>query len=47
MKIYGIDHFSIEDVLEIIHNPKLAKLNKKSKEQILKSYTNVQNCSFG
>ncbi len=42
MKIYGIDHFSIEDVLEIIQNPKKAKLNKKSKEQILNSYNNVQ-----
>lgn len=42
MKIYGIDHFSVEDVLEIIAQPSKAKLNKKSKEQILKSYNNVQ-----
>lgn len=42
MKIYGIDNFSIEEVLEIIQNPKKAKLDKKSKEQILKSYKNVQ-----
>lgn len=42
MKIYGIDHFSFQDVLEIIQKPELAKLNKKSKDQILKSYKNVQ-----
>lgn len=42
MKIYGIDSFTIEDVLEIAQNHKKAKLDKKSKEQILKSYKNVQ-----
>lgn len=42
MKIYGVDHFTFHDVLEIIQNPELAKLNKTSKEQIQKSYENVQ-----
>ncbi len=42
MKIYGIDHFSISDVLEIVENPKAAKLNKEAKDKILKSYANVQ-----
>jgi histidine ammonia-lyase len=42
MKIYGIDHFTFHDVMEIIAHPKRAKLDKKSNEQILKSYQNVQ-----
>ena len=42
MKIYGIDHFSYHDVLDIIKDPSKAQLNKKSKDQILKSYQNVQ-----
>ncbi len=42
MKIYGIDHFTIEDVLEIARNPKHAKLDKKAKDQILQSQQNVQ-----
>lgn len=42
MKIYGIDHFTIEDVLEIARNPKAAKLDKTSKKQILNSQKNVQ-----
>lgn len=41
MKIYGIDHFTIEDILEIARNPKHAKLDKKSIDQILKSHQNV------
>ncbi|MDO4224886.1 MAG: histidine ammonia-lyase [Bergeyella zoohelcum] len=40
--IYGIDTFSFQDVLEIAKNPKKAKLNKKAKEQILKSQNNVR-----
>lgn len=42
MKIYGTDHFTIEDVLEIARNPKAAKLDKTSKKQILDSQKNVQ-----
>ena len=42
MKIYGVDHFTIEDVLEIAQNPKKANLDKKAKDQILKSQKNVQ-----
>lgn len=42
MKIYGVDHFTIEDVLEIARNPKAAKLDKTSKTQILNSQKNVQ-----
>lgn len=40
--IYGIDTFTFHDVLEIAKIPKLAKLDKKSKDQILKSQKNVQ-----
>lgn len=39
--IYGIDKFTIEDILEIARNPKHAKLDKKAKGQILKSHRNV------
>ena len=42
MKIYGIDHFTIEDILEIAKNPKAAKLDKKAKQQIINSQKNVQ-----
>lgn len=42
MKIYGIDHFTTADVIEIAANPKNAKLDKKSKQQILNSQKNVQ-----
>ncbi|WP_312761748.1 histidine ammonia-lyase [Epilithonimonas sp.] len=40
--IYGIDQFGYQDVLEILKNPSKAKLNKKSKDQIIKSQQNVQ-----
>ena len=40
--IYGIDQFKYQDVLEILKNPSKAKLNKKSKDQIIKSQQNVQ-----
>lgn len=40
--IYGISHFTIKDVLEIAKQPSKAKLNKVSKQQILKSQENVQ-----
>lgn len=42
MKIYGVDHFTIGDVLEIARNPKVAKLDKTSKKQILDSQKNVR-----
>ena len=42
MLIYGVDHFTFHDVLEIIKHPKKAKLDKKSKQQIINSYQNVQ-----
>jgi histidine ammonia-lyase len=40
--IYGIDQFKYQDVLEILKNPSKAKLNKKSKDQIIKSQQNVR-----
>lgn len=40
--IYGVDTFTFHDVLEISKKPKLAKLNKKSKELILTSQKNVK-----
>lgn len=40
--IYGVDNFTIEDVIAILENPKKAKLNKVAKEKILKSQKNVQ-----
>jgi len=42
MKIYGVDHFTIGDVLEIARNPKVGKLDKTSKKQILDSQKNVR-----
>jgi len=42
MKIYGIDHLTIEDILEISKNPKAAKLDKNAKQQIVNSQKNVQ-----
>lgn len=42
MKIYGVDTFTISDVMAILENPKKAKLNKESKEKILKSQENVK-----
>ena len=40
--IYGVDTFSIADVMAILENPKKAKLNKEAKDKILKSQKNVQ-----
>ncbi|WP_332025737.1 HAL/PAL/TAL family ammonia-lyase, partial [Kaistella sp.] len=40
--IYGVDHFTISDVMEILANPNKAKLNKESKDKILRSQKNVQ-----
>ncbi|MGZ5284451.1 MAG: histidine ammonia-lyase [Kaistella sp.] len=42
MKIYGVDTFTVADVISILHNPKTAKLNKEAKQKILKSQKNVQ-----
>ena len=42
MLIYGIDTFSFHDVINIIRGKQKAKLDKNAKEQILKSYQNVQ-----
>ncbi|MGZ5193050.1 MAG: aromatic amino acid lyase, partial [Kaistella sp.] len=42
MKIYGVDTFTVADVILILHNPKTAKLNKEAKQKILKSQKNVQ-----
>lgn len=42
MKIYGIDHFLIDDAIEIAKDPKKAELNDISKELITKSFNNVQ-----
>ena len=42
MLIYGVNHFTYQDVLEIIKHPEKAILNEKSKQQITNSYQNVQ-----
>ena len=42
MLIYGVDHFTYQDVINIINGKQKANLDKKSKTQIQKSYQNVQ-----
>ncbi len=42
MKTYGIDHFSIQDILQIVDNPSLGVLSGESIEQIKHSRQNVQ-----
>ena len=42
MKIYGNDHFSIQDILEIAKDSKKAKLSQEAKQNILKSQNNVR-----
>lgn len=42
MLTYGIDHFTFHDVINIVRGKQKAKLDKTAKEQILKSYQNVQ-----
>ena len=42
MLIYGVDHFTYADVIEIIKGNKKAKLDKQSRQQITNSYENVQ-----
>lgn len=39
---YGLDYFSIKDILTIVENPKIAKLNAKAKNQITESQKNVK-----
>ena len=41
MKIYGSDHLTIADLLEIAKDPRAAKLDKKAKQQIINSSKNV------
>lgn len=40
--IYGIDTFTISDIMAILNDPKKAKLTKESKQKILQSQQNVQ-----
>ena len=40
--IYGVDTFTIDNVMTILKDSSKAKLNKEAKEKILKSYQNVQ-----
>lgn len=40
--IYGVDTFTISDVIEILADPKKAQLNGVSRDKILKSQKNVQ-----
>lgn len=42
MLIYGVDQFTFSDVIEIVNGKIKAKLDKQSREQILRSYENVQ-----
>lgn len=41
MKIYGSDHLTIADLLEIAKDPRTAKLDKKARQQIINSSKNV------
>lgn len=40
--IYGVDTFTITDIMAILADPKRAKLNDESRQKILKSQQNVQ-----
>ncbi len=40
--IYGIDTFTISDIMAILNDPEKAKLTKESKQKILQSQQNVQ-----
>lgn len=42
MLIYGVDAFTAEDVIHIIQGKAKAKLDKKARQQIVRSYENVQ-----
>src|SRR5690606_2864165 len=41
-KIYGVDHFTIEDSIQILHNKVSAHISDKSREQIGRSKNNVE-----
>src|SRR5690606_6898779 len=41
-KIYGIDHFTIEDSIDILNNKIQAVISEKSREQIKRSKDNVE-----
>ena len=41
-KIYGVDHFTIEDSIQILHNKVSAHISEKSREQIGRSKNNVE-----
>jgi len=41
-KIYGVDHFTIEDSIEILNNKIQAIISEKSREQIKRSKDNVE-----
>ncbi|NLN32506.1 MAG: histidine ammonia-lyase [Flavobacteriaceae bacterium] len=41
-KIYGVDHFTIEDSIEILNNKIQAVISEKSREQIQRSKDNVE-----
>lgn len=42
MKTYGIDEFTIQDIIAILEDPKKAQLTDAAKEKILKSQQNVR-----
>ena len=42
MKIYGVDYFTLEDILTIVENPSHAKLTEESKKRIVQSQENVR-----
>lgn len=42
MKIYGVDHFTLSDAMEILHSQQNVEMNEKGKNQILKSKQNVE-----
>lgn len=42
MKIYGVDNFTIEDVISILEDPQRAALNDEARQKILKSQDNVR-----
>lgn len=41
-KIYGVDHFTLEDSIQILNHTHLARLSEQSREQILRSQKNVE-----
>src|SRR5690606_17317425 len=42
MKIYGVNHFTYNDVFKVLNSASEAGLDEKSKSQILKSKSNVE-----